>query len=399
MINEKESINKHKERFALVDEYGDVRYGFIAVIAIITFIVLGTIFGLISEFYQVIEPSNQGLVIKGGELQGEPLKNGFYWKTPFWTEIVPVFIGTISTDNNDAGEFTEEPNPFRGIQPLSKDGQVLEIDVQINYAITDTRLFREKTGSTNPRTIEQLLLVPTIRRFVYDYASEYGWKALIQEGDRQEFGQRVFLGMTTGQVNKRSCQEETKKIDEKTGTEIIIEAGCYLTNTEIVSTAHDYGITISAVNFKKIKPNQKIISAVEEAQAKEQEVKIAQQEAEIAKQQANKAIETKRGETESKKLEVDAQAYKLRVEKEEEAKGVSALAAAEKERASALAASQQLVEYKKLDIEMKEAEALVEFGKNWKGDVPDNISIIGTDEAKDMNLFFGMSGVVANPSN
>ena len=95
-------------------------------------------------------------------------------------------------------------------------------------------------------------------------------------------------------------------------------------------------------------------------------------------------------------MEAEANAYRLRVEKEEEAEGVKALAQAEKERAEALAASQQLVEYKKLDIEMKKAEAMLEFGKNWGGQVPTEVSIIGTDEAKDMNLFFGMSSVVAN---
>jgi regulator of protease activity HflC (stomatin/prohibitin superfamily) len=353
-------------------------------------------FAIVSEFYQVVEPAHKGLVVKGGELQEEVLKDGFYPKMPFWTRIEPIYIGTLSTDNDDAGEFKEEgtTNPFRGIQPLSKDGQVLEIDVQINYAVSDPRLFRERTGSTDPRTIEQLLLVPTIRRFVYDYASEYGWKALIQEGDRQEFGQRIFSSMTTGQATKRTCKEESKKIDEKTGTEVIVEAGCEVKNVDTIATAMEYGVTISAINFKKIKPNQKIIAAVEEAQAKEQEVKIAQQEAAIATQVANKAIEEKRGQTESQKLQAEVDAYQVRVAKEEEAKGVMALAEAEKARAAALAASQQLVEYKKLEISMKEAEAKVEFGKNWKGDVPNEITIIGTDEAQGANIFLGMQPLV-----
>jgi len=364
---------------------------------IVGIIVIILFFTVASGFYQVIEPSHMGLVIKGGELQDDIKNNGFYLKLPFWTQIVPVFVGTLSTDEDKNGKFKEE-NPFRNIQPLSKDGQVLDIDVQINYSIIDAKKFREKTGNTDPRVIEQLFFVPTVRTLVYDYASEYGWKSLIQEGNRQEFGQRIFRSMTSGETTKRICKEEKKEIDKISGTEIVIAAGCELVPQPMkIASPSDYGIAISGVNFKKIQPNQSIIAAVEQAQAKEQEVKIAAQEASIAVEQANKKIEEKRGETESIKLEADAAAYRLRVEKEEEAKGILALAEAERARASALAASQQLVEYKKLEIEMKKAEALVAFGENWTGDVPSELNIIGTEEAKNMQLFWGMGGIVANP--
>lgn len=379
-----------------MDKYGDPRGGMIIAAILIAVVGIVVFFGLISEFYQVIQPAHVGLVIKGGELQDETKGDGFYNKMPFWTEIVPVYTGVLSTDEDSKGNFKEEANPFRGIQPLSKDGQVLDIDAQINYSVVDAKLFRETTGSTDPRTIEQLLFVPTLRKLVYDYTSEYGWKGLIQGGERQEFGQRIYQSISVGEVTKRTCSEESKIVDETTGTEVIVEAGCKLERTTDISKPGDYGIAITAVNFKKIKPNAKIIAAVEEAQAKEQEVKIAQQEAAIATEVANKAIEEKRGQTESQKLQANVDAYQIRIKLEEEAAGVKALAEAEKARALALAASQQLVEYKKLEIEMKKMEALVEFGKNSKGNVPSELTIIGTDEANSMSLFYGMANVVAD---
>lgn len=382
-----------------VDRHGDPRGGMIIGAIVAAIVIILIFFGLISEFYQVIQPAHVGLVIKGGELQDEIKANGFYTKMPFWTEIIPVYTGVLSTDNDEKGQFKEGENPFRGIQPLSKDGQVLDIDVQINYSIVDAKLFRETTGSVDPRTIEQLFFVPTIRKIVYNYASEYGWKSLIQEGERQEFGQRVYQSLSLGEVTKRTCSEERKEIDINTGTEVIIEAGCRLEETEKISKPADYGIAITAVNFKKIKPNQKIILAVEETLAKEQEVKIAQQEAAIATEQANKAIETKRGETESRKLEAEAEAYTIRIMKEEEAAGVIALAEAEKARAAALATSDALVKYKALDIQQTLADAQYEFAKHYKGEVPDSVTIIGTDEAENMSIFYGMPGVVANPAN
>jgi len=378
------------------DSYGDIKGGMVAGAVIVALIGLLIFFTIISGFYQVVEPAHKGIVVKGGELQESVLDNGFYFKLPFWTDIIGVYTGALSTDEDDKGDFKEE-NPFREIQPLSKDGQVLDIDAQINYSVVNPKMFREKTDSTDPRIIEQLVFVPTLRRLVYDYASEYTWKGLIQEGDRQEFGERIFRAMATGETTKRICKEEYREIDETTGTEIIVEAGCQLIDTERLAPLSDYGVAISAVNFKKIKPNTRIIEAVEEAQAKEQEVKIAAQQAEIAKQRANEAIEKKRGETESFKLVAEAEAFKIRVSKEEEAKGVSALAKAERERAAALRDSQQLVEYKKLEILQTQANALIEFGKNWAGSVPNTLTIIGTDEAKDMNMFYGMAGVVANP--
>ena len=342
-----------------------------------------------------VEPSYSGLKISGGELQQTTLQPRFYLLVPFWQNIEDVFVGIISTDEDKKGKFVED-NPFRGIQPLSKDGQVLDIDVQLAYAVSDAIKFREKTGSYEPRTIEQLVLVPTVRKIVYDYASEYTWKGLIQEGDRQEFGMRVTKTLQTGEVTQRTCQEEHRIVDETTGTETIVEAGCKVEKIDTISQPSDYGVTVNTVNFKKIKPNQKIIAAVEEAQAKEQEVKIAQQESKIATEQANRKIEEKRGETESQKLQSAAEGYKIRIMKEEEAKGVMALAEAEKARALALAASQQLIEFEKVEVEKIKAQALVEFAKKSKGSVPNEINIIGTDEARDMSLFFGMGGIVAD---
>jgi len=391
-----EPVKKGKLFF---DRDGDPRLGVI-IGTVATIVVLLLVFlAIVSEFYQIINPSHVGLVIKGGELQDEPLGDGFYTKTPFWTEIVPVFTGTLSTDNDEKGLFKDDTtiNPFRGIQPLSKDGQVLDIDTQISYAVVDAVKFREVTGSTNPRAIEQLLFVPTIRKLVYDYSSEYGWKGLIQGGERQEFGQRVFTSLASGEVTKRTCSEETKKMDELTGTEVIVEAGCVLTDQSAISKPADYGVIIVAVNFKKIKPNDKIIKAVEEAQAKEQEVKVAREEAKIATEVANKAIEEKRGQTESERLQADIDAYKVRVAKEQEAIGVSALAKAQRELSDALKGSQDLVEYKKLEIAQTLADAQVEYAKHYKGEVPDSVTIIGTDEANSMSVFYGMPGVVANP--
>ncbi len=380
------------------DRYGDLRGGMVIAAIIIALVLVTLFFGLISEFYQVVPPNHVGLVIKGGELQDDVKGDGFYNKMPFWTEIVPVRTNTLSTDEDDKGNFREDGNPFRGIQPLSKDGQVLDIDAQVNYAIIDAKLFRETTGSTNPRTIEQLLFIPTLRKLVYDYASEYGWKGLIQGGERQEFGQRIYQSLSLGEVTKRTCSEESKVVDETTGTEVIVEAGCALERTTDISKPGDYGIAITAVNFKKIKPNTKIIAAVEEAQAKEQEVKIAQQEASIATEVANKAIEEKRGQTESQKLQADVDAYKIRVAKEQEAIGVSALAKSQRELTDALKGSADLVEYKKLEIQQTLADAQVEFAKHYKGEVAQTITIIGTEEAESMSIFYGMPGVVANPN-
>jgi len=384
-----------------VDKYGDLRGGMILSTIIIAFILLIVFIGFVSEFYQIVQPAKVGLVIKGGELQSESISNGFYFKTPFWTEIVPVSVKVLSTDNDESGFFKDATtdNPFRGIQPLSKDGQVLDIDAQVSYQIVDAVKFREVTGSTNPRSIEQLLFVPTIRRLVYDYASEYGWKGLIQGGERQDFGQRVFISLSSGEVTKRTCQEETKKIDPVSGAEIIVEAGCELSDLESISKPEDYGVVVVAVNFKKIKPNAKIVAAVEEAQAKEQEVKIAQQEAAIATEVANKAIEEKRGQTESQKLQADVEAYTIRVSKEQEALGVSALAKSQKELTEALKGSDDLVKYKELEIQQTLADAQVEYAKHYTGQVPDQVTIIGTDEARDASLFYGMPGIVANPSN
>lgn len=394
-----EEPKKKVKKKLFFDEHGDPRPGMIITAISVSLITLLVFIGIVSEFYQVVQPAHVGLVIKGGELQEEPLGDGFYMKTPFWTEIVPVSTKTLSTDNDEGGLFKDSSdiNPFRAIQPLSKDGQVLEIDTQISYAIVDAIKFREVTGSTDPRTIEQLLFVPTIRKLVYDYASEYGWKGLIQGGERQEFGQRVFTSLASGEVTKRTCSEETKKKDELTGTEIIVEAGCMLIDQSAISKPSDYGVLVVAVNFKKIKPNDKIIKAVEEAQAKEQEVKVAREEAKIATEVANKAIEEKRGQTESEKLQADVDAYKVRKAKEEEAVGVSALAKAQKELTEALRGSQDLVEYKKLEIQQTLADAQVEFAKHYTGQVPNSVQIIGTDEAKDMNIFYGMPNVVANP--
>ena len=90
-----------------------------------------------------VEPSYQGLKISGGKLAQESLSPGFYFLIPFWQRVEDVFTGTVSTDEDKKGNFKEE-NPFRNIQPLSKDGQVIDIDVQLGYSVVDAIAFREK---------------------------------------------------------------------------------------------------------------------------------------------------------------------------------------------------------------------------------------------------------------
>jgi hypothetical protein len=137
------------------------------------------------------------------------------------------------------------------------------------------------------------------------------------------------------------------------------------------------------VNLRKVKPNDKIIQAVENAQLKEQEVLVAKQEAQIETEKANKVIETKRGQTESAKLQAEVDAYKIRVALEEKAEGIKAEALALIEQAKAqkalkeaLAGSKDLIEYKRIEVEMKLAEAQIEYAKNYKGAVPNSISVI-----------------------
>lgn len=374
----------------LRDSSGNPRTGLIGALGVALVISVIFIALFFSEFGTFVQPSYKGLVIKGGELQQEVLDNGFYFKKPFWTDIVPLYVGTMSTDKEQG----EAVTGFRGIQPLSKDGQVMLMDVQINYAVSDPIKFRETTGSSDPRTIENLLFVPMVRRFVYDYTSEYTWKNLIQGGDRQELGQRVFDTLSTGNATRRECKEEYTQIDVNSGAEIIVEAGCNLEELETVSKPGDFGVVITAVNFRRITPNENIIAAVEEAQRKEQEVKIAEQEKEIEKQLADKAIEMKRGVTESRKLEVAAEAYSKQVELEAlgeglkaEAEGKRALAVAERELASALSQSSGLIEYKMIAVKQTYADAALEWAKNiGEMKLPDNVTIIG-DEAAQNNKF------------
>lgn len=352
---------------------------------------------LLRECYQIIPPAHKGIVMHGGKLQQKILDDGFYLKTPFWTDIVPVFVGSNTTDESIMVE------NFRGIKPLSKDGQVIDVDIQINYGIMDPIMFRRKVGSSTPRDIESLLFIPTVRRLVYDYVSEYTWKNLIQGGDRQELGQRIFKTMSTGDVTRRTCKNESKQIDPTTGKEVIIEAGCIIEKIETLQKPEDFGVVVTALNLRKVKPNERIIGAIEEAQKKEQEVLIAQQEAEIAKQQANKSIEQKRGETESKKLEAEAEAHKLRSQMQANADGIKAEAEAKKlqadaERAlaAALSESQGLIDYKRLDIEKILAEAQLELAKHYRGNVPQTVTIIGDEAAKNGRMIYGLPNVMVN---
>lgn len=382
----------------LTQESGEPRWGLLGSLGIMAIVIVTIVILFFTEFYAIVQPSHSGLVIKGGELQQEVLPDGFYFKTPMWTDIVSVFTGVVSTDD-ESENAKDSDSPFRNIRPLSKDGQVMVMDVQINYAVANPIIFREKTGSPDYRAIENLLFIPMVRRFVYDYTSEYTWKNLIQGGDRQELGQRVFKTLSTGEVTKRVCKDEYTKIDANTGAEVIVEAGCEIKTTESVAKPMDFGVTITAVNFRKIEPNPNIIAAVEEAQKKEQDVKIAEQEAEIAKQLATKAIEQKRGVTESRKLEVEAEAYKKQVELEAlgeglkaEAEGKLALAVAERELSSALQSSKGLIEYKMIEVKMILAEASLAFAKNYKGAVPANVTIIGDEAARNNKLLLGLPG-------
>ena len=51
-------------------------------------------------------------------------------------------------------------------------------------------------------------------------------------------------------------------------------------------------------------------------------------------------------------------------------------AKAQKALKEALAGSKDLIEYKRLEVEMKLAEAQIEYAKNYKGNVPNSISVI-----------------------
>ena len=134
--------------------------GFIVVVSIAV-VIFGIAF--VSEFFQTVQPSYKGLVIKWGQLQEDVLSDGFHLKTPFWTDIVSVFVGQNSTDNG------VNVQAFRNIEPLSKDGQIMIVDAQIEYSITNPVLYRRTTGVIDPMTIESLVLIPQFRRLLYDY--------------------------------------------------------------------------------------------------------------------------------------------------------------------------------------------------------------------------------------
>ncbi len=356
-------------------------------------VIIALVIGFISEFYDIVAPSYKWLVISGWKLQEQALDDGFYLKKPFWTDIVKVFVWVNSTD---AGENVEN---FRNIQPLSKDWQLMEMDIQINYSVIDPIKFRTVVWSNIPADIERLIFIPKVRKFLYDYTSEYTWKNLIQGWDRQELWQRMFESLWEWLVTQRVCEKQSTEIDINTGVETIIEANCKLVPRETETKISDYGIVVLSVNLRKVKPNDAIIKAIELTQKREQEVKIAKQNTEIEKQVADKAIEKKRWETESKKLDAEADAYKLRVEKEQlaegmkaEAQGKIALANAERELKNALAGSKELIDYKRLDIDMKLAEAQLEFAKHYTGKVPWTVTIVWTEEAKGMRIFMGNIG-------
>ena len=86
-----------KKSSLFFDSYGNPRSGMIISAVIIAIICIGIFFGIVSEFYQIVPPPHVGLVIKGGELQEQVLDNGFYPKTPFWTDIIPR-IWLINSD-------------------------------------------------------------------------------------------------------------------------------------------------------------------------------------------------------------------------------------------------------------------------------------------------------------
>jgi len=377
------------------DSYGDPKWGVIGTIGGTLAVLVLVLIMCVSEFFAIVPPAHRGLVVKGGQLQENTLSDGFYMKTPFWTsiEVVPTAMQTT----NEGSPYVQN---FINIEPLSKDGQMMNVDIQINYSVIDPYLFRTKVGTSDPRDIEPILFVPTARRLIYDYTAEYTWQNLIKGGDRQELGHRIFNTMSTGQVTKRECKDESVALDETTGLETIVEAGCTVNKTEIISSPADFGVVVTAVNMRKIAPNDEIIASVEAAMKKEQDVKIAEQGAKEAEALANQAIETKRGETESRKLEVEAEAYRTQVEMEANAEGMKAeaqgklaLAGAERELANALQSSSGLIEYKRLDIEMVMAEAQLEFAKHYSGAVPDTVTIIGDEAARNGRMIYGLPGV------
>lgn len=376
---------------------GDLNGAVIGIVVGVAFVLVVMLVMFISEFYKIVDPVHGGIVVKGGKLQEEALPNGFYFKIPFWTDIYPVFTGTLSTDDDavkgEEGEFKED-NPYRNIKPRSKDGQILTVDVQLNYSVVDVKKFYSKTGSTSPQKIEQLYIIPKIRAYIKEMTPEYGWKALILEGERVELGQRVAAAIMDGTLQRRVCESEQKSTDEKTGIETIIEENCKLIDREnSTDKPSDFGVLISSVNFKDIRPSVEIDHAIAKALAKEQEVKVAKQQAEIAKANADEQFNRQDGVSRSNEREAEAIAYKIRIEKEEEAKGIIALAAANRELNEALKGSEKLIEFKRLEIEQTNADANHEYARHYTGQVAQNVTIIGTDEAKDAKLLIGIPSI------
>jgi len=347
----------------------------------------------IGAFYQIVPPSHRWVVVELWQLQDEVLLDWFHIKAP-WVSILPVYIAPTSTDEG------RNVWKFRWMNPLSKDWQEMEIDIQIEYSIIDPVKFRQETWWIDPIVIEDRLLATQVRRLIYDYTSEYTWKSLIQWGERQELWQRIFETISTWDKTKRVCKEESREIDEKTGIEKIKLAWCNIEKTTMTKFVEAYWVSVNTVNLRRVRPNAAIIQAVEDAQKKEQQVLIAIQDAEIERQKANKVIETKRWVTESQKLEAEASAYKLRVELEEKAEWTKAealamieQAKAQRELNKALQGSKDLIEYKRLDVEMVHAEAMLEWAKHPERKVPTTITIIGTEEANSMKLLMWVPNV------
>ena len=88
--------NTYRDINKSVQKYDPVKLSIIGGAVIVTFFFVMMFIG---EFFQVIQPSYKGLVIKGGQLQEEVLGDGFYPKKPFWTDIVPVYTGVNTTDS------------------------------------------------------------------------------------------------------------------------------------------------------------------------------------------------------------------------------------------------------------------------------------------------------------
>jgi regulator of protease activity HflC (stomatin/prohibitin superfamily) len=356
------------------------------------------------DWFQKVNPSYQWVVIKWWELQKEVLINWWYPKIPLWTEIQEVYIAPVSTEGES--EAVNERSPFRWLVPISKDWQEMNVDTQLEYIVTDPYKFRNMTWVTDPKIIEQRMLASQVRSLVYTYVTEYTWQDLVKWWLRAELQQRLFKSLSSWILTKRKCSHWEMIEDDITWEKIQSMDNCEIVESWKQKTIEQYWMSVTQVNLRKTKPNQSIIDSVEKAQIAKQDVLIAKQEKLIETERANKIIEKKRWETESAKLEAEAWAFKIEAEAIAKAEWVKAeanaqreLAKAQRELNDALKWSKDLIEYKRLEVDMINAEANLEWAKHPERAVPENVTIVWTDEAKDAKILIWLPSITTTTND